>query len=325
MGIRQSAQPLGVAVAAVTLPALGARAARPFGSWPASPRGGRSGGGAGPRPGAPAVAAAATSGRGQARPRPRCTRPLRRSPAGPWRRDPSQSGGLAASPYHQPVLWRIHAASALLVVSQFTVATFALVFLTVRAAGPPPGPGGYWPSPARRRRGPAARGYWSGRAGSRMRPMRLLAVSTAVGMLALAAAAAASSPAAVVMLLAGPGRRRTTAWPSPRWPSTPAPRGPGPPWESGTPAERARGRDPPSACAGHRLDRLQRRLRDVAAFPSSRLRSSRCWRRGAPRRAGRPAWWGQAPLSGMWLLSHQAECARSRRLGPDSVARPVPV
>jgi sugar phosphate permease len=109
----------------------------------------------------------------------------------------------APSPYRQPILWRIHAASALLVVPQFAVATFALVFL-VDARG--------WDATAAGRLlavaqlcGAASRlgaGYWSDRVGSRMRPMRILAVSTGVGLLSLAVAAATGSPVAVPVLLA---------------------------------------------------------------------------------------------------------------------------
>ncbi len=173
MGIRQSAQPLGVALAAATLPALGA------------------GGTAGPLLFLGAlclVAGALVVG-------------IVRDPTRPQRSVPA--GGAAASPYRQPVLWRIHAASALLVVPQFTVATFALVFL-VDARG--------WTALAAGRLlavaqlgGAASRlgaGYWSDRVGSRMRPMRTLAVSTAVGMAALAAAAATGTRAAIPLLLA---------------------------------------------------------------------------------------------------------------------------
>ena len=172
MGIRQSAQPLGVAVAAVTLPNLAAGGLR-----------------------APLVflgvfclvSAAAVL---------------------VFVRDPARTPAPAAlarpgSPYRQGVLWRIHLASALLVVSQFTVSTFALVFL-VQARG--------WSAPDAGRLlavgqalGAGARlgaGYWSDRSGSRMRPMRILAVSTGVAMLALAGAAAAHSPVAVAVLLA---------------------------------------------------------------------------------------------------------------------------
>ncbi len=191
MGIRQSAQPLGVALAAVTLPSLGAagtglplrflggfclvaaalvvavvrnpaRAQRPAGP-PGTPAGAPDGAPDGP-------------------------------PAAPFR---------SPSPYRQPMLWRIHAASALLVVPQFTVGTFALVFL-VDARG--------WDVTAAGRLlavaqlcGAASRlgaGYWSDRAGSRMRPMRLLAASTAIGLLALAGAAVAGSSLAVPVLLA---------------------------------------------------------------------------------------------------------------------------
>jgi sugar phosphate permease len=176
MGIRQSSQPLGVALAAATLPALsGSGTARPLDFL-----------------GAFCLAAAVLvvllvrdPDRDQ-------------GPAGAPRPD-----GQRGSPYRQPVLWRIHAASALLVVPQFTVATFALVFL-VDARG--------WTALAAGRLlagaqvcGAASRlgaGYWSDRAGSRMRPMRILAVSTGIGMLALAAAAGAGWRAAVPVLLA---------------------------------------------------------------------------------------------------------------------------
>jgi sugar phosphate permease len=184
MGIRQSSQPLGVALAAATLPALG-------------------GTGTG-RPllflGAFCLTAAVL------------VVLFVRDPARVQAGDPASAGaeraavgGSArpASPYRQPVLWRIHAASALLVVPQFTVATFALVFL-IDARG--------WTALAAGRLlavaqlgGAAGRlgaGYWSDRVGSRMRPMRILAVSTAVGMAALACAAAAGASAAVPILLA---------------------------------------------------------------------------------------------------------------------------
>jgi sugar phosphate permease len=174
MGIRQSAQPLGVALAAVMLPALGgsgtARPAVFLGSFCLIS----------------AVLVVA----------------LVRDPARPGPA-PAPSGTQAPSPYRQALLWRIHAASALLVVPQFTVATFALVFLIDERG---------WTALAAGRLlavaqlcGAASRlgaGYWSDRAGSRMRPMRMLAISTAAGMFALAAAAAAGSAVAVPILLA---------------------------------------------------------------------------------------------------------------------------
>jgi MFS family permease len=96
MGIRQSAQPLGVAIAGLVLPSLaghGRSAALLF-------------------LGAFCLAAAALVALTvRDPPRPEHERADRRSP------------------YREPMLWRIHAASSLLVVPQFTVATFALVFL----------------------------------------------------------------------------------------------------------------------------------------------------------------------------------------------------
>ncbi|HXW44126.1 MAG TPA: MFS transporter [Streptosporangiaceae bacterium] len=174
MGIRQSAQPIGVAVAAATLPVLGASGTgRPLlflGTFCLA-----------------AALAVVLLVRD----------PARTEPPG----DPQRAG--PASPYRQPMLWRIHAASALLVVPQFTVATFALVYLVDQRG---------WTALAAGRLlacaqvgGALARltaGYWSDRAGSRMRPMRILALCTSAGMLALAAGAAAGWSAAVPALLA---------------------------------------------------------------------------------------------------------------------------
>jgi sugar phosphate permease len=178
MGIRQSAQPLGVALAAATLPALG-------GSGTAAPLLFLAG--------FCLIAAVLVVG-------------LVRDPDRPDADVTGPSEGATdrpASPYRQPLLWRIHAASALLVVPQFAVATFALVFL-VDARG--------WTALAAGRLlaatqlcGAASRlaaGYWSDRVSSRLRPMRMLAAGTGLGIAALAAAAAAGSSAAVPLLLA---------------------------------------------------------------------------------------------------------------------------
>jgi MFS family permease len=101
------------------------------------------------------------------------------------------------------VLWRIHAASALLVVPQFAVATFALVFL-VDAHGLEPVTAGRLLAIAQAC-GAFSRlgaGVWSDRVGSRMRPMRALAVATALILAALAAGAAVRAPWAVAALFA---------------------------------------------------------------------------------------------------------------------------
>jgi MFS family permease len=188
MGIRQSAQPLGVAVAALALPSIGAHgrpaaltflgtfclaAAVPVVAAVRDPL----------RP--PAHAQAQGSGS-----------PYRR---GPGRRGPNPAGPNPAS----TVLWRIHAASALLVVPQFAVATFALVFL-VDAHGLEPVTAGRLLAIAQAC-GAFSRlgaGVWSDRVGSRMRPMRALAVATALILAALAAGAAVRAPWAVAALFA---------------------------------------------------------------------------------------------------------------------------
>jgi sugar phosphate permease len=172
MGIRQSAQPLGVAVAAVTLPALSSRGLATsllfLGGFCLA---------------ATALVLAVVT-----------------DPARPHR----PRGEQAASPYRAPALWRIHAASAILVMPQFTVSTFALVFL-VDARHWRAAPAGLLLS-AGAAGGAASRlaaGAWSDRAGSRLRPMRLLALAIAVLLLVLAGLAAAASPLAVAVLLAG--------------------------------------------------------------------------------------------------------------------------
>ena len=170
MGIRQSAQPLGVAVAAFTLPTLADH--------------GRSG----PLTflGLFCLAAAAL------------VVALVRDP----RASRTQRQGSEGSPYRTPMLWRIHAASSLLVVPQFTIVTFALVFL-VEARGWHAAEAG-WLLAVTALCGAAVRllaGYWSDRVGSRLGPMRILAVATGLIVLAVAAGAAARSALAVVALL----------------------------------------------------------------------------------------------------------------------------
>jgi MFS family permease len=100
------------------------------------------------------------------------------------------------------MLWRIHAASSLLVVPQFTVVTFALVFLMDTRGWPAAEAGRLLAVTALG--GAAVRllaGYWSDRVGSRMGPMRILAVATGLIVLAVAAGAATGSSLAVVALL----------------------------------------------------------------------------------------------------------------------------
>ena len=187
MGIRQSAQPLGVAVAALALPSIGAHgqaAALAFlGAFCL----------------AAAVLAAAVV-RDPARP-PHHVQARGRSPyrRGTGRDGPAPAGAGSAS----TVLWRIHAASALLVVPQFAVATFALVFL-VEAHGLEPVAAGRLLAIAQAC-GAFSRlgaGVWSDRVGSRMRPMQALALATALILAALAGGAAVRAPWATAALFA---------------------------------------------------------------------------------------------------------------------------
>lgn len=170
MAVRQTAQPLGVAVAALVLPRTTLPAALVFlaGSC---------------------VAAAALCGA------------LVRDPA-PQAVTADGRGG-AASPYRTGVLWRIHATSALLVVPQFAVASFGLVYLTDERGWSAAGAGQLLAMAAGFGAGSRlVAGWWSDRVGSRLGPLRLLAVGTGAAMLALAGGALSGSSVATAALLA---------------------------------------------------------------------------------------------------------------------------
>jgi MFS family permease len=169
MGVRQTGQPLGVGVAALVLPSLGARdPARALAFLAACC----------------AVAALAIA-------------VAVRDPA----RDPVAAGG-GRSPYQGTYLWRVHLASALLVVPQFTVAAYAFDYL-VTGRGWAAGVAG--PLLALAQVGGAGirlgAGWWSDRVGSRLRPMRTLALATAIVLVALSAGALAGWGVAVPALL----------------------------------------------------------------------------------------------------------------------------
>jgi len=122
-------------------------------------------------------------------------------------RPPRPAGAAGGSPYRDResgrMLCRIHAASALLVVPQFAVSTFALVFL-VDEHGLAAITAGRLLAVAQAC-GAASRlgaGAWSDRVGSRLRPMRLLALAIALIIALLAAGAAARAPWAIGALLA---------------------------------------------------------------------------------------------------------------------------
>ncbi|MCO7239965.1 MFS transporter [Aeromicrobium sp. CnD17-E] len=95
--------------------------------------------------------------------------------------------GETASPYAGDAsLLRIHAASALLVVPQFTVWTFMLTWLIAERGWSAPAAGAL--VAVTQLLGSAGRvgvGWWSDRVGSRMGPMRVVALAAALAMLAL--------------------------------------------------------------------------------------------------------------------------------------------
>ena len=174
MGLRQMAQPLGTALAALTMPVLaeshGVAAAMCV-------------------PLAVAVLAGVGCWWGVVDP----PRPAR-----------SEAGAqLLANPYRgSSLLWRIHAVSVLLVAPQFLVSSFALVWLqedrhfTAGTAGLI-----ITVAQVLGAVGRVAVGQLSDRVGSRMRPLRWVAIAAGLTMAALAAADGWHSPAADVLLV----------------------------------------------------------------------------------------------------------------------------
>lgn len=105
------------------------------------------------------------------------------------------------SPYRTWALWRVHAASMLLVVPQFATAAFALTYL-IAARDWNPATAGYLVAAAQimGAAGRLACGRWSDLAGSRLGPMRQLAVANGALMLLLAAAVTTPLGAPLVIL-----------------------------------------------------------------------------------------------------------------------------
>ena len=192
MGIRQMSQPLGVTVAAVTIPVIaadagvGAALLVPFALTAvlavacaiglANPPRVAARAGVGGVDGAAPIVGTVQSPRAPAQ-------------------NPYRSSGF---------LWRIHAASVLLVIPQFTISTFGLVWLVgdqgwdALAAGVLVGAAQFVGAIGR-----IVIGVVSDRVGSRVRPLRWVAVSVASVLLVLAAVDAAHwGAAAVVFVLA---------------------------------------------------------------------------------------------------------------------------
>ncbi|UOE17928.1 MFS transporter [Thermobifida halotolerans] len=108
-----------------------------------------------------------------------------------------------SSPYRHAAIWRVHAVSMLLGVPQFTVVTYALVYLVEQHGWSAPTAGALMA--AVQIPGALARmgaGVWSDRAGSRLGPVRVVSGCGAVTLVLLAAASSLSE-AAVVLLVVG--------------------------------------------------------------------------------------------------------------------------
>jgi MFS family permease len=173
MGIRQMSQPLGVAVAAVTIPSLVT---------------------AGGIAAAQMLSVVLCGGLGFV-----CLALLR----DPARAPRSTAGGVSDSPYRSGArLWRIHAVSIFLVVPQFTISTFGLVWLITEqslsagAAGLVVGISQFVGALGR-----IAVGILSDRVGSRMRPLRWVAIAAVIVMVLLAACDQIAWPFAVAALI----------------------------------------------------------------------------------------------------------------------------
>ncbi|MBF4570591.1 MFS transporter [Plantibacter sp. VKM Ac-2880] len=183
MGIRQMSQPLGVTVAAVTVPSVAAASGISA---------------------ALTISLVATGVLAVA-----CVIGLRNPPRTvaptpvPTGTTPNPIAARTRNPYRgDAFLWRIHAVSILLVVPQFTLTTFALVWLVsdqgwnALAAGVLVGVSQFVGAVGR-----IGVGVLSDRVGSRVRPLRWVAVSAVVVMLLLAAAGFLQWPVAVAVAL----------------------------------------------------------------------------------------------------------------------------
>lgn len=183
MGIRQMSQPLGVTAAAVTVPSVAAASGISA---------------------ALVISLVATGVLAVA-----CTIGLRNPPRivvpkpVPTEMTPNPVAARPRNPYRgDGFLWRIHAVSILLVVPQFTLTTFALVWLVTDqgwnalAAGVLVGVAQFVGAIGR-----IGVGVLSDRVGSRVRPLRWVAVSAVVVMLLLAGVGLLQWPVAVAVAL----------------------------------------------------------------------------------------------------------------------------
>jgi MFS family permease len=100
------------------------------------------------------------------------------------------------------LLWRIHAVSVLLVVPQVVVWTFTLVWL-IADRGRSTSAAGALVTVAQvlGALGRVAAGRWSDRVGSRLRPIRTIAVAAALAMVLLAVTDALHSPVSIAVMI----------------------------------------------------------------------------------------------------------------------------
>ena len=107
----------------------------------------------------------------------------------------------SVSPYRETFLWRIHAASGLLVIPQFAVIVFAFDYLVNALGWSITGAGALLS--LTQLAGAGSRllvGWWSDRAGSRLGPMRLVAMAIGIAMAVLAVLAYVGASVAVAAL-----------------------------------------------------------------------------------------------------------------------------
>ncbi|WP_161976437.1 MFS transporter [Mycolicibacterium sp. CH28] len=175
MGIRQTAQPLGVAVGALVIPRLAQAHGVGFALL------------------FPAIVCAAAA--------LVCAIGVLDPPRPPRAEAPAAH---LANPYRgSNVLWRIHAVSVLLVVPQCVVWTFTLVWLITDRGWSTQSAGVLVMSAqVLGALGRIAAGRWSDRTGSRLRPIRTIAIAAAASMLALALADALHSPLSIAVMVA---------------------------------------------------------------------------------------------------------------------------
>lgn len=173
MGLRQTAQPLGVAIAAVALPPVADR-------WSVATA-----------LGVPVVLCAVIG---------LLVLVFVVDPPRPAKGTVVAQG----SPYRVPTLWRLHAASTLLVVPQFAISGFSMVYLvSVRHWDPIAAGRLLFVAQLLGAFGRIGAGAWSDRVASRLTPMRQLAVASAAVMLAFALGDRLNSAAVLGVLIAG--------------------------------------------------------------------------------------------------------------------------